>query len=274
MSSAGQIDSLTANDQAREILRVTGLIKRFGTTTVLNGVSFALRQGQVLAVLGRSGSGKSTLLRCINFLEEWDEGEIFLDGSPIGYRVSNKGGRTRQSESEISRTRLTIGMVFQSFNLFPHLNVLDNITLAPIRITGTAPEEARTFAKELLARVGLSGKETQFPSRLSGGQQQRVAIARALALRPKVMLFDEVTSALDPELVGEVLGVMRQLALDGMTMIIVTHEMYFARDVADRIMFLDQGRIAEEGSPKCLFESPQTESLRVFLRRFTKEYFL
>jgi ABC-type polar amino acid transport system ATPase subunit len=192
----------------------------------------------------------------------------------VGYRPSAKGVRTRLSELDISRTRLTVGMVFQSFNLFPHLNVLDNVTLAPIEIKGVPRNEARAFAKELLARVGLSGKEAQFPSRLSGGQQQRVAIARALALQPKVMLFDEVTSALDPELVGEVLGVMRQLALDGMTMIIVTHEMYFARDVADRIMFLEQGKIAEEGNPKSLLENPQSESLKVFLRRFTKEYFL
>lgn len=256
------------------MLEVNELRKQFGNLSVLDGVTFSVAKGEVLGVLGRSGSGKSTLLRCINFLEEFSAGEILLDGTQIGYERDANGRRRRRSEAEIARTRLDVGMVFQSYNLFPHLNVLDNVTLAPIHIKGVPAREAEELALELLAKVGLSGKTREYPSRLSGGQQQRVAIARALAIQPKVMLFDEVTSALDPELVGEVLRVMRQLAIDGMTMLIVTHELHFARDVANRLIFLDRGKIVEQGAPAALLEHPQTDTLKAFIRRFTEEYYL
>ena len=235
---------------------------------VLDGMSFDVARGEVLAVIGPSGSGKSTMLRCLNFLEEYDEGEIWIDGALLGYRMTESGRRARQSEAEISEMRSNVGMVFQSFNLFPHRNVLDNITMAPVSVKGVEAAQAKQRALELLEKVGLADKVDQYPSRLSGGQQQRVAIARALAMEPKVMLFDEVTSALDPELVGEVLTVMQQLAEEGMTMVIVTHEMHFAREVGDRLMFIDAGQIVEEGVPMEVLRHPKSERLQDFLRRF------
>ena len=250
------------------MVRVNNVKKSFGDLCVLDGISFDVQKGDVLAIIGRSGSGKSTLLRCLNLLEEYDDGEIWLEGELIGYRELANGKRRRQSESEMARIRSEIGMVFQSFNLFPHRNVHDNITLAPINVKGMDPKEANDLALALLEKVGLADKVTEYPSRLSGGQQQRVAIARALAMQPKVMLFDEVTSALDPELVGEVLQVMQRLAEEGMTMLIVTHEMSFARDVGNQLMFIDGGKIVQQGKPADVLENPKSEVLRTFLQRF------
>jgi polar amino acid transport system ATP-binding protein len=213
------------------------------------------------------------MLRCINLLEEFEDGEIIFDGEPIGYRVSD-GRRRRLPERDIAASRSNIGIVFQSFNLFPHMTVLRNITAAPVRVKGIDRATAARTARDLLVRIGLSDKADEHPIRLSGGQQQRVAIARALAMQPKLMLFDEVTSALDPELVGEVLAVIKQLAEDGMTMVLVTHEMQFARDVADTIVFMAEGKIVEHGPPKTIFANPQSERLRVFLRRYHEAYLL
>ena len=254
------------------MIRVRGLVKRFGQHTVLHGIDLDVARGQVVVVIGPSGSGKTTLLRCLNFLEEYDDGEVVVDGELLGYRRGADGGLRRRGEEEIAKSRGEIGMVFQSFNLFPHKSVLDNITLAPIYIKGVRRDVARQVATELLTKVGLAHKADAYPGTLSSGQQQRVAIARALAMQPKVMLFDEVTSALDPELVGEVLTVMRGLAEDGMTMVIVSHEMHFAREVAHRVVFLDGGRILEAGPPKTLFREPSSERLQAFLRRFTEGY--
>jgi len=240
---------------------------------VLRDVSFAVSPGEVVVVIGPSGSGKTTLLRCINLLEEYERGTITVDGEPIGYRIDgNSRRRVRTSEREIARARERIGMVFQSFNLFPHMNVLQNIVAAPVRVKRIERRQAEARACELLAMVGLSDKAAEYPIRLSGGQQQRVAIARALAMDPKIMLFDEVTSALDPELVGEVLAAMQQLASDGMTMVVVTHEMSFARDIADRIVFMDGGVVVEEGRPDQLLFAPQTERVRAFLKRYNNRY--
>ena len=259
--------------QQRPMLEITGLRKRFGTVEVLRDVSLAVRPGEVVVVIGPSGSGKTTLLRCTNLLEEYERGTILIDGEPIGYRTDRHSGRrVRMSEREIARAREQIGMVFQSFNLFPHMNVLQNIVAAPVRVKRVERRQAEVRARELLAMVGLSDKAAEHPIRLSGGQQQRVAIARALAMDPKIMLFDEVTSALDPELVGEVLAAMQQLAGDGMTMVVVTHEMSFARDIADRIVFMDDGVIVEEGKPDQLLFAPQTERVRAFLKRYNDRY--
>lgn len=249
-----------------------GVVKRFGELTVLDGIDMTVGPAQVVVVIGPSGSGKTTLLRCLNFLEEYDAGEIYVDGELLGYRRTEDGRLIRRSEEEIARSRTQIGMVFQSFNLFPHKTALENVILAPVYVKGVKREVAVALARELLAKVGLLHKIDAYPGTLSSGQQQRVAIARALAMQPKVMLFDEVTSALDPELVGEVLAVMRQLASEGMTMVIVTHEMQFAREVAHRAIFMDEGRIVEEGPPKELFNRPKTERLQAFLRRFTEGY--
>ena len=254
------------------MIRVRGLVKRFGQHTVLHGIDLDVARGEVVVVIGPSGSGKTTLLRCLNFLEEYDDGEVVVDGELLGYRRGADGRLRRRGEEEIAKSRSEIGMVFQSFNLFPHKSVLDNITLAPIYIKGVRRDVARQVATELLTKVGLAHKADAYPGTLSSGQQQRVAIARALAMQPKVMLFDEVTSALDPELVGEVLTVMRGLAEDGMTMVIVSHEMQFAREVAHRVVFLDGGLILEEGPPKTLFREPSSERLHAFLRRFTEGY--
>ncbi len=254
------------------MIEVRGVVKRFGELTVLHGIDMTVGGAQVVVVIGPSGSGKTTLLRCLNFLEEYDAGEIYVDGELLGYRRTEDGRLILRSEEEIARSRIQIGMVFQSFNLFPHKTVLENVILAPVYVKGVRREVAVARARELLAKVGLLHKIDAYPGTLSSGQQQRVAIARALAMQPKVMLFDEVTSALDPELVGEVLAVMRQLASEGMTMVIVTHEMQFAREVAHRVIFMDEGRIVEEGPPKELFGGPKTERLQAFLRRFTEGY--
>jgi polar amino acid transport system ATP-binding protein len=257
----------------RSMLEIAGLRKRFGVLEVLRDFSLSVAPGEVVVVIGPSGSGKTTLLRCINLLEEYDRGTVAIDGEPIGYRIDERTGRRlRLPEREIARARERIGMVFQSFNLFPHMNVLQNITAAPVRVKRVERRRAEARARELLAMVGLSDKATEYPVRLSGGQQQRVAIARALAMDPKIMLFDEVTSALDPELVGEVLAAMQQLASDGMTMVVVTHEMSFARDIADRIVFMDSGVIVEEGKPDQLLFAPRTERVRAFLKRYNDRY--
>ena len=261
------------NRVLRPILEITSLRKRFGALEVLRDISLSVASGEVVVVIGPSGSGKTTLLRSINLLEEYDRGSIAVDGEPIGYRIDERTGRRlRMPERDIARARERIGMVFQSFNLFPHMNVLQNIVSAPIRVRRIDRRQAEARALELLAMVGLSDKAAEYPVRLSGGQQQRVAIARALAMDPKIMLFDEVTSALDPELVGEVLATMQQLAGDGMTMVVVTHEMSFARDIADRIVFMDGGVIVEEGKPEELLFTPRTERVRAFLKRYNDRY--
>jgi polar amino acid transport system ATP-binding protein len=239
-----------------DIVRLDDVRKSFGSLLVLDGIDLTVNAGEVMTIIGPSGSGKSTLLRCVNLLEPLDSGRIFFEGDEI----------TRRG-TDVSAVRQRIGMVFQQFNLFPHLRVIDNLTLATRRIRRRPRKEAEKRALELLARVGLEEKARQHPHQLSGGQQQRVAIARALMMEPHVMLFDEVTSALDPELVGEVLIVMRDLARDGMTMLVVTHEMQFAREVGDRLVFMDGGRIVEEGAPKDVLDQPQQERTRRFLRR-------
>ena len=243
-----------------------GVHKCFGRLEVLKGIDLAVAPGEVLCVIGRSGSGKSTLLRCINHLEKIDAGRLSVDGELVGYQERN-GRLYELPDNEVCRKRAEIGMVFQRFNLFPHMTALENVALAP-RLSGLlSAGAARKRATELLDMVGLSPKLNSYPAEMSGGQQQRVAIARALAMRPKIMLFDEVTSALDPELVGEVLGVMRSLAHEhGLAMIIVTHQMGFAREVADRVCFFDSGRIMEEGPPDIVLSSPRHESTRAFLK--------
>ena len=240
--------------------------KSFGAVEVLRGVNLTVARGEVACLIGPSGSGKSTFLRCINHLEQHDAGELLVDGEFVGYRERDEV-LYELSEKEVSVNRASIGMVFQRFNLFAHLNVMDNITLGPTHVKGETLETATERARELLAMVGLSHKHDAFPSQLSGGQQQRVAIARALAMDPKLMLFDEPTSALDPELVGEVLDVMKALAEGGMTMVVVTHEMGFAREVADSLFFLDDGVVAESGRPRDVLANPQTERLATFLAK-------
>jgi polar amino acid transport system ATP-binding protein len=238
--------------------------KRFGTVEALRGVTFSVARGEVLCLIGPSGSGKSTVLRCINHLETIDEGSIYLDNSPVGYSLRN-GWLIELSDRAISKQRAQIGMVFQQFNLFSHLTALENVTLAPVLTKRATKMESRRAARELLAKVGLEAKANSYPREMSGGQQQRVAIARALAMRPTVMLFDEATSALDPELVTEVLGVMRQLAHEGMTMIVVTHEIGFAREVADTVAFMDRGEVLEIDAASSLFASPRCERTKEFL---------
>ena len=238
------------------VVRLEGVHKSFGDNDVLRGIDLDVRSGEVLTIIGPSGSGKSTLLRCVNLLEPLNAGRIYFEGEEITSRGA-----------DLSRIRQRIGMVFQQFNLFPHLTVMNNLTLAARRIRRQPRADAEARARELLERVGLLEKAEQHPHQLSGGQQQRVAIARALMMEPHVMLFDEVTSALDPELVGEVLIVMRDLARDGMTMLVVTHEMQFAREVGDRLVFMDEGRIVEQGVPADVLDRPQEERTRRFLRR-------
>jgi polar amino acid transport system ATP-binding protein len=245
-----------------------GLVKRYGANAILRGVDLEVARGEVVVIVGPSGSGKTTLLRCINFLEEFQEGRILLDGEPVGYRELN-GRRVKRPDAEAARMRADVGMVFQSFNLFPHMSALRNVMLGLTEVRRLGAAQARERATAWLQRVGLGDKLDALPSQLSGGQQQRVAIARAVAMEPKVMLFDEATSALDPELVGEVLAVMAGLARDGMTMLVVTHEMRFAREVAHRVVFMDQGAIVEQGPPETLFGSPRTERLRQFLGHFS-----
>jgi polar amino acid transport system ATP-binding protein len=242
------------------------ITKRYGSIEVLKGVDLQVKRGEVTCLIGPSGSGKSTLLRCINHLEKHDSGELFVDSELVGYRLKDNRLYERKA-NEICRSRSEIGMVFQRFNLFSHLTVLDNITIGMVQVKGADQEQARAKARELLLRVGLENKESAYPSQLSGGQQQRVAIARALAMEPKLMLFDEPTSALDPELVGEVLDVMKDLANSGMTMIVVTHEMGFAREVADTVYFLDQGVIEESGDPVQVLTTPRSDRLKNFLSK-------
>ena len=241
--------------------------KRFGAHEVLRGVDLSVRRSEVVCLIGPSGSGKSTLLRCVNFLEPYDSGEIRIDGRLIGYEDRPDGTHGRMRARTLREMRREIGMVFQHFNLWPHMTALGNVAEPLRRVRGLNAREAEDRAKAMLTRVGLAAKAGAYPSHLSGGQQQRVAIARALAMQPSLMLFDEPTSALDPELVGEVLGVMRQLAEEGMTMLVVTHEMSFAREVCDRVVFMDDGAIVEEGPPQEVLGRPQHARTRAFLAR-------
>ena len=249
------------------MVSIRNLHKSYGVLQVLKGVDLDIAPGEVVCVIGPSGSGKTTMLRCVNFLETYQDGRIYVDGELVGYREQN-GHLKPASEKEIAKLRAETSMVFQQFNLFPHMTALRNITFGPMKVRGLKKDAAEVNGKRLLARVGLAEKADSYPSQLSGGQQQRVAIARALAMEPKVILFDEVTSALDPELVGEVLDVMSDLAKShGVTMIVVTHEMGFARDVADRIVFMDGGVIVEQGPPAQILDHPASERLQAFLRR-------
>ncbi|MER6778556.1 MULTISPECIES: amino acid ABC transporter ATP-binding protein [unclassified Streptomyces] len=248
------------------MVRVRGVHKSFGTLEVLRGVDLEVRAGGVTVILGPSGSGKSTLLRTINHLEEVDRGWISVDGDLIGYRNS-RGKLHELKEKEVLRQRTRIGFVFQDFNLFPHLTVLDNLVEAPVSVLSHSRRGAEATARRLLERVGLSGKADAYPLQLSGGQQQRVAIARALALEPKVLLFEEPTSALDPELVGEVLDVIKDLARSGTTMIVVTHEIGFAREVADTVVFMDAGAVVEQGPPAAVLDDPRQPRTRAFLSK-------
>ena len=238
------------------MIRIHNLTKSFGDNQVLKGISTEIADGEVVVVIGPSGSGKSTFLRCLNRLEEADGGEIIFEGVDIN-----------DKNTKIEKIREDMGMVFQSFNLFPHKTVMENITMAPMLVKGTDQKAAEANAEKLLNRVGLLDKKDSYPNQLSGGQKQRIAIVRALAMEPKVMLFDEPTSALDPEMVGEVLDVMQQLAADGMTMVVVTHEMGFAKEVADRVIFMDAGIIQEEGTPEEIFDAPQNPRTQDFLRK-------
>ncbi|MBD8007175.1 amino acid ABC transporter ATP-binding protein [Bacillus norwichensis] len=238
------------------MIKIQGLHKSFGQLQVLKGIDYEVNEKEVICVIGPSGSGKSTFLRCINLLEEITDGSIYIDGVKIN-----------DSKTDINEIRKEVGMVFQQFNLFPHMTVLDNITISPIKIRKMARRDAEELAHHLLQKVGLEDKANAYPEQLSGGQMQRVAIARALAMRPKVMLFDEPTSALDPEMVKEVLDVMKQLAMDGMTMVVVTHEMGFAREMGDRVLFIDQGFLVEEGPPEQIFGSPNNERTKAFLSK-------
>ena len=238
------------------IIEVKDLHKSFGNNEVLKGISCTVAEQEVVCVVGPSGSGKSTFLRCLNMLEDITGGEVIIDGT----NLTSKGVK-------IDEVRTEIGMVFQQFNLFPHKSVIDNVAMAPMKVRGLSPSAAKDRARALLEKVGLSDKESAYPSSLSGGQQQRVAIARALAMEPKIMLFDEPTSALDPELVGEVLEVMKTLAMEGMTMVVVTHEMGFAREVGDRVIFMDDGLVVEENEPGALFDAPQNLRTQEFLNK-------
>jgi polar amino acid transport system ATP-binding protein len=249
------------------LLEARDIHKSFGKTEVLKGIDLTVAQGSVVALIGASGSGKTTFLRCINVLEEFDQGQIFLDDEPVGYVVRGDI-RRRLDERTVSAQRARIAMVFQQYNLFPHLTAQQNVMLGLTKVRGMPAAEAAERAVHWLDRVGLSERRGHYPYQLSGGQQQRVAIARAVAMEPRLVLFDEVTSALDPELVGEVLGVMRDLAEGGMTMVVVSHEMLFVRDVSDHVVFMDQGRVAQQGPPSELFRNPESERLRSFLGRF------
>lgn len=241
------------------MIKISGLKKSFGDLEVLKGIDQHIKKGEKVAVIGPSGSGKSTFLRCINRLETPSEGEILIEGESITDKNTN-----------INHIREKMGMVFQQFNLFPHLSILENITLAPMKVKGLKQEEAEKRARELLEKVGLADKAASYPAQLSGGQQQRIAIARALAMEPDIMLFDEPTSALDPEMVGEVLAVMKDLADAGMTMVVVTHEMGFAREVASRVLFMDEGYVMEEGTPSEIFDNPQNKRTQEFLSKVLK----
>jgi polar amino acid transport system ATP-binding protein len=249
----------------RPLLQIQTLHKRFHDVEVLKGVNLEVREREVVSIIGSSGSGKTTLLRCVNLLEEFDSGQILLDGESIGYRIDGDR-RRRLSDRELSRQRSMTGMVFQSFNLFPHLTAAGNIMLGLRKVRRLPKDEARSIAEKWLGRVGLSQRADHYPSQLSGGQQQRVAIARALAMNPKLVLLDEITSALDPELVQEVLLTVKSLAEEGATLLIVTHEMRFARDVSHRVVFMEQGQISEQGPPAEIFGNPKSPRLAEFLR--------
>ena len=248
------------------IVRIAGVGKSFGTVRVLDHVDLAVGSGEVVTIIGPSGSGKTTLLRCVNALETYDAGSIKIDGVEVGFRDGTNRSRPR-SDRELARIRATTGMVFQLFYLFPHLTALENVMLGLRKVRRMGRAEARERAMHWLERVGLANRTGSLPSQLSGGQQQRVGIARAVAMEPKVLLLDEITSALDPELVGEVLAVVRSLARDGMTMLVVTHEMAFAREVSDRVAFMDGGRVVQEGDPDSVLRNPESERLRTFLSR-------
>ncbi|HEY8391321.1 MAG TPA: amino acid ABC transporter ATP-binding protein [Capillibacterium sp.] len=255
-----------------EILKVENLFKSYtGGEEVVTGVSFKINEGEVVAMIGPSGSGKSTILRCLTLLEKIDHGSIYVAGRPM-VTTSPSGQVIYAPEAELRKIRLQLGMVFQNFNLFPHFSVLRNITEAPVRVAGMQPEEAEAVARQLLAKIGLSDKADAYPYQLSGGQCQRVAIARALAMKPAILFFDEPTSALDPELTGEVLKVIRNLAAERMTMMVVTHEMRFAREVADRVLFMDHGQIIEEGPPEIVLDAPTNERTRAFLGNLINGY--
>ena len=254
-------------DAAGPMLRITDVRKSFGPLVVLRDVSLEVARGETVVVIGPSGSGKTTLLRCVNHLEGIDAGRIEVNGHPVGYRAGRDGRLREETPRNVARQREDIGFVFQRFNLFPHMTALENVCLGPVRVRGVDRAEARRRAEELLERVGLADKRDAHPLQLSGGQQQRVAIARALAMRPALMLFDEPTSALDPEMVGEVLDVMTSLARDGMTMVVVTHEMGFARHAANRIIFMDEGQLVEQAPPSEFFANPNTDRAKDFLSK-------
>ena len=259
----------TTNNDAQVMLRMHDIHKSFGDLAVLKGIDVEVRRGEVLAIIGPSGSGKSTLLRCINKLETIDSGSIEIEGEFLA--DTDENGVAEYADVKKAREILShTGMVFQQFNLFPHMTVLENLIEAPIQVKGMKKAEILPYAKELLEKVGLADRADYYPSQLSGGQQQRVAIARALCMKPDIMLFDEPTSALDPELTGEVLKTMRELAEERMTMVVVTHEMAFARDVADRVIFMDGGVIVEQGDPHQVIDHPQEERTRQFLSRYTQ----
>ena len=249
----------------KPLLEIQGLRKQYGAVEVLKGVDCTMQQGEVISIIGSSGSGKTTMLRCINMLEEFQGGRILIDGEAIGYEEATHG-RRRKSEKEIARQRALTGMAFQQFNLFPHMSAAQNVMLGLVKVKKMSRDEARALAESWLGRVGLAGRADHYPGQLSGGQQQRVAIARAIAMNPRLMLFDEVTSALDPELVGEVLQVIKALASEGMSMLLVTHEMRFAYEVSSRVIFMNKGVIAEEGDPREMFVRPKTERLADFLK--------
>ena len=248
------------------MLSMRGIHKSFGDLSVLRGIDLSLARGEVLAIIGSSGSGKSTLLRCINKLETIDRGSITIRGEKLCWTKNGESTSTYASTADERRILMSTGMVFQQFNLFPHMTVIENLIEAPIHVKGQSRDEILPYARELLAKVGLSDRENYYPSQLSGGQQQRVAIARALAMKPDIMLFDEPTSALDPELTGEVLRTMRALAAERMTMIVVTHEMAFAREAATNVIFMDSGVIVEQGEPQTFFSAPKEERTQEFLR--------
>lgn len=251
---------------AQPMVVVENLWKSYAHVPVLRGIDFSVMQNEVLVIIGPSGSGKSTLLKCINFLEEYDRGRILVAGKLVGKREMN-GQLLRDTERSINAMRAQIGMVFQGFYLFPHRTVVENIMMAPLRVQGLSRSAAREVAEQLLTKIGLIEKAEAYPEQLSGGQQQRVAIVRALAMKPAVMLFDEVTSALDPKLVGEVLDLMKQLAQEGLTMVVVTHEMGFAREVADSVLFMENGVVVEQGPPRQIFGSPRDKRTAEFLSR-------